>query len=755
METNRDYYDYTDDTSSWSIRATKFSAIAVNTVFDRSGAYAMSGGIYSPFANRGVVYGGDLSIDTLSGKLHHRMSSQNYPTANGDCALFASGQSNGYHSIYVPESGVTPTSISGEYPSDYVYNKWWSPNSTGYTGELAQNYSTEMINGFSYKNVVLYPIFTGYNSDFSEASSGNLSNYDFANYPNITSIGYIIYLTWDKGGERYGAYKPVGDNEYRRFWIGTEYNDKAEYKWQHWEAPLGGSPSLEVNTIKDIAQRYNLKWDSYIFLGGDVNSVTTNGHAPTITDPTDTRNNPGQMMGLYSLLQEHFTENSNVSVYYVTMSKEIALKVVATCGLYFAATEDAAINATTGSGTTSNDIYLAVADSDGVYRGNYAQGADIADEPNADWGKEGDPFGWLPDNGVTGGGGGSPETDKTPLSHPAITAFGAFNRAFAMTQSSLNELQNYIWNADDSIFEALVNGLKMYGENPMNCLIDCRMYPFNILDYTSGTAGTRITLGRNQTTVTGVYLGNVTDCIIDLGSVQWGRYTDTFLDFSPYSSGELYVPYVGKFSLDATIYAGHTVSAYLIVDFMTGACECVVYRDGVATEYKSGSIGVDIPMSGTNAAQWAGAVLGGISSAASSVLGGAGNAVTGISAGKPQNAAGAGAVGAGLSIGANVLNGATGLVETFNTPLPYTHQGTATSAAGQWLPQQAYLTVYQAVNIEPPTYGHTVGYACEYTATLNTQAGFCVCANPDVSGIVGTEDEIAELISLLTSGVYL
>lgn len=744
MKLNDEYY-HSDITDSVSIRFTKTGTLPVNSVFDVSGAYCMSGGEFSPLANVGVVYGGEIT--SQGGETHYQFE-MNYDVSTGqDIPLFLTSRNSGTAFGWSGSMESIPA-YAGQYeyytPSNASaaasdrFNYWWAPTSQGYLGQLENNYNYTIVTGFSYKNVVIYPTISGWNSGFTSQQSGDLATYDFTNYPNISAISYTMYLTGVSGGTRQSFARLTDLSQQQNIFpactpITHHFIGKCALV-----DPNDNTTIYEQNL--EISQsKYNLFGATTIFDAPTVNSTYTQGHAPTIFEPTDTRSQQGKMVMLYNRLS-HYRVSANQERYYMTATKDTVCKIIATLGFYFAATRQAAQSAATGASAVSADLYLPLPDGDGVYRGNYVQGEDIADHPEGERGNNpDDPFDWWEDNGVTGGGGGGEETEDTPLSRPSITAFGAFNRAFAMSQVNLNDLQNYIWNTDDGIFNGLVDGLKMYGENPMNCLIDCRMYPFDILSYISSTGTQNITLGRNQTSVRGIYLGNTTNCVVDLGSVEWGRLTNTFLDFSPYSYGELYVPYIGKFSLDASVYAGHTVSAYIVVDFMTGAAECAVFRDGVATEYKSGQIGVSIPFAGVNASQYAGAVLGGIAATANSVAGFA----AGMATGNPA------------LMGASALSGVVNGLETYNTPHNITQQGAASSAASQWLPQQAYLTVYQANHIEPPTYGHTTGYACQISARLGDLSGLVVCSNVDVSGVAATDEEINELKNLLNSGVYM
>lgn len=748
MELNDNYYTDTNTEidEDYSLRYTPFANLPLNSQFDVSGAFGMCGGAFSPLCNQGVIYGGDfyqrdLSITDTTQFNHCDMTGCNsgFATSNVKPLFFtrqdrAIGQGGGLVST-IP-TGRNNKSL-GTYSSytriwdDTSINAqwWWAPNARSYSGQLAHSYSGALLNGFKYYGMVALIRVTGYDPYLAQSHAGYFDEYDFESYPNITQITAQYY---------YGSntLRTYGTNTIGFLTIGTTHSEAPPIKFVDWNA-LHTNYEI-VDKTSEYVPAYNLVTRGTLFSAGEISGKSITG-AKSTTGGYDTRANQGTLVGLYSMLQHGETlDMSDKTLYYCPMTKEIASKVVSTFGTYWTGTQSVAANATTGSGATNDLLRLPIAQS-GVYYGDYVKGADIKNAPNADWGSNpDDPFDWWGDNGVTPNPDPNEYTDKTPLNRPGLTAFGAFNRAYAMTQSGLNSLADYLWNQSDTIFNGLVDGLALMGNNPMDAIIDCRMYPFDVLSMLGSTGTQYITLGRSRTNITGVHLGNVTNCVLDLGTAEFRRYhserlgRDCFLDYEPYTTGELYIPYVGTIPLNASIYAGHNVNVKLIIDFQTGACEAVVFKDLIATDFKSGVIGVDIPMTGVNAAQWANGVV-------SSVL---------------QGGAGIASIATGDVVG-GVFQIANAAVSGFNTPLPITEKGNASSACGQWLPQQAYLIVHSPITKVPTSYGSTIGYACEYTSSLGSNSGYTVCADVNINGNFATENERKEIEDLLKGGIFI
>lgn len=373
-------------------------------------------------------------------------------------------------------------------------------------------------------------------------------------------------------------------------------------------------------------------------------------------------------------------------------------------------------------------------------------------------------------------------SDETPLTPPSLSPVGVFNRCYAITANQLRILADELWNADEDKFDEIVTGLKLMGENPMNGLIDCRLYPFDVTRLFTASSGVHMVVGRTELECYARPLTNVTTAIINLGSCSFFKKFKNFLDYSPYTEGRLYLPYIGIVPIDTAEFMGHEISAKMVVDIITGACCAFVYKDGIICIKASGVIGVGIPMTGTDSATFAQTVTSNlISGTIDAVKGAAGLATIGatsVSAGEahavtttvsPKGSAwtktmdrthtgssGPSALTGGTDSASQMINGAWKLYQASATPVQYASAGSASPSCENWLPQYAYFIIDVPIPNVPDNYAHTVGYACFKSDTLDNFSGYTVCTNVDTSGFnQATEGERAELKMLLESGVYL
>lgn len=367
----------------------------------------------------------------------------------------------------------------------------------------------------------------------------------------------------------------------------------------------------------------------------------------------------------------------------------------------------------------------------GYTTGKYFDGAEANDLPQNSWtsptasydNSEYDPKKPIDPNNYT---------DKIELNKPALTTTGIFNRTFGVNAVNIKNLADFLWNADETIFNEIVKGLSLMGGNPIDGLIDLRLYPFDVVSKTSGGASKSIVVGRTDTKVNGIEINDY-NAILDLGSCTFFPNFGNFLDYEPFTTASLYIPYVGIVPISTADFMGQTISCKMVVDITTGSCTAIVFANDIPIIYKNGNIGVEIPMTGTNSAEYASRIAGGLTSGATDIALGAASKSVG------QVVSGVGSIAdSALSVNNTMYNTA----------------GSSSPACGLWQPQNCYFIIQRPVPIVPENYGHTVGYACNYQAKISECSGYTQTYNVDVSSINAPESEKNAIAEILNSGFY-
>lgn len=423
-----------------------------------------------------------------------------------------------------------------------------------------------------------------------------------------------------------------------------------------------------------------------------------------------------------------FNRNSgSVSTHFLGTRADV-LKIAANTGFFCATLTASAQNADLKKVTDPN-IIIGQMSPDGKITDTPLEGEDINEKTTqqTNWNTTDDTG-----EGFNGVENTDPNnyTDRIDLNKPTLSNVNVFNRSFAVTSNNVRQLADFLWNADETKFDEIVKGLALMGENPMNGIIDLRLFPFNVALKNSATNAEPIIIGRTNTGVNGIKLTENVNSLIDLGECTFFEKFKNFLDFEPYTTAQLYIPYIGVVPVSTAEFMGHKISAKMIVDYTTGAGTAIIYKDDIPFIYRNGVIGISIPMTGTDSASYANTVVGNVVS----------GAVGGISSIASGNIGG-------------VVSGAEKIYSGFATGTNYQTASASSPSVATWQPQKCYFIIDRPILNVPENYGRTVGYACEEAGKLSDFKGYTVISNPEIS-FKCTETEKQMLTQLLTSGIF-
>lgn len=409
---------------------------------------------------------------------------------------------------------------------------------------------------------------------------------------------------------------------------------------------------------------------------------------------------------------------------------EKILNIFAELGYYYCTKESTATSAVLGVNATDPDVRIGYLDENGKLTGEPLNGEDTTKTPQSKWDNPTDFTSKNPFNGIENTDPNN-YTDKIDLNKPTLTPVDVFNRSYAINATTIRNFADFLWNADETKFNEIIKGLGLMGENPINGVIDLRLYPFNVATKNGATTAEKIAIGRIDTGITGIKLTNSVNSIINLGECSFFTTFKNFLDYEPYTTAQLYIPYIGVVPVSTAEFMGHNISVKMIVDYVTGACCAIVFKDDIPFIYRNGVVGISIPITGTDSASYANTVIG-------NVVSGAVGGITSIANG---------------NIG-GMVSSAEKLYSGFATGTNYQEASASSPSVATWQPQKCYFIIDRPILNVPDNYGRTVGYACEQTGKLSDFKGFTVVSNPEIS-FKCTETEKTMLSQLLTAGVFI
>ena len=469
--------------------------------------------------------------------------------------------------------------------------------------------------------------------------------------------------------------------------------------------------------------------------------------------------------------------------------------------------DTAATSETPGS---SDKWFLGEINDNGITTGHYEQGQATSTLPNSTWT---DPW---EDSGWSGRSEDPTQWDENQISHiSTATGDPSYGTSeYLMTQNALDQLirvlnEFKVAEAEGEFREGWCE--KVFGSSdPLDVIVSVIKYPFDMTHDWACDSSRIVVSGSNVgqyfsvgATVIPVSVQSSipvvpTPYTIDLTSAheiyqinwdtthtQWAygvngkckipyfdKYGD-FLSYEPYCTAELYAPFCGSVRIDPQIYVGKDVRVEYIVSPIDGTTKALIKRDNLVIDTLTGNIGTSIEIHTTDDVAKANNInllnatiqsqkMNMAKSVASFATSGLMAIATGGTSGALSLASTA------LSIPNMMLNNAQTnnaiqqlqyRIDTAETPFKQlqTGGGYLSSADEYAIRLVAYrpttLIGYSFTNWG--NYGHTTGFACHETKTLNNLHGYTECSNAVLDGIDATDSEKQMILQLLQSGVYL
>lgn len=391
-----------------------------------------------------------------------------------------------------------------------------------------------------------------------------------------------------------------------------------------------------------------------------------------------------------------------------------------------------------------------------------------------------------PGGGISGGGNGSTGSntvtgtfdaqpgpsivEKLPngSSGADIASSGMYTK-YLCNNALLNLLAEFFW--EDNVG---IQALKAVLGNPIDSIISLTAYPF-ALDTLVPKTQTTIYFGQYDSHFSAFSLTK-SSFQIDWGTVTIPFFWGSFLDYSPYTKIQLYLPWgVGFVSIDPnevvpwsrkntfnkSDFVNGTIRVITNIELDKGACvHNIVGNNGRIIGSFGGIVGKQVPVTGSdNSAR----ILAMINAAISS------SAAIGTSAGGTLAAGKNLAYGKGMSMAERaegremignyksyVGNTVQSLSNALSSPPSYPRAGTFSDATNTLGYQYPYLIISRPSQSVPQQYGRFMGYPSNiFHAHLGEVRGYTEVSSIHLENINATANELDELESILKGGVLL
>lgn len=346
-----------------------------------------------------------------------------------------------------------------------------------------------------------------------------------------------------------------------------------------------------------------------------------------------------------------------------------------------------------------------------------------------------------PENPVdTGDGDGDNISDTIEYPQPEYIP-NAYRR-YWLTSPQVDSLKNFLFKG------TFIDNVKRLWTEPGEYIVDLSYYPLNpqLLGFTGDSEN--ISIGDISSGINAPVLPNNSRLTIFAGSVDINRYYNSYLDFDPYTSIDIFLPYIGVRGLNTSQIMGHKLLCAYYLDVNTLQITAALGLDGdmsmsggslgnVLTQYTS-SFGVRFPLSGTAANQM---ILNVVQQVAG-VVSGSAALIGGVATGNVAMAAGGAATGAGA-----LLSGGQ------TSPITY---GSISPMSGLYAPQLPYLIINRPISAEPSTWAADMGYSAGYSGKVSDFSGALTAQHVDlVRADEMSDDEANAIISALERGIII
>ena len=356
----------------------------------------------------------------------------------------------------------------------------------------------------------------------------------------------------------------------------------------------------------------------------------------------------------------------------------------------------------------------------------------------------------VPDN-ETGGGEGNGDNDNDKIDeakNPDLSPVSAGNNLYAMSQSELEQTFNFLWDGHNKdIF-----GVTVSEANIIDSLCNCFYLPFDILSHDSAHCSQAEVMAAGYgSDIMSMAINSGYNKRFDFGDLNISEYYGSYLDYSPFTTISIYLPYIGIKPLDVSKCMGKTINVTYGIDFSQGIVTAYIsyYYDGnkqVFAEF-SGQMGIPIKVTGKNTTASENAVKDAAFAVGGFALSAIAVGVTAFATGGVSLLAAGGLAGTGLNAAGKVFNAVTVQPDSVSV---------GNAGAENWLlsPQGCYVYIQRPRTATPENFKDTNGWATRYTGKISEFTGYLECSTV-INTVSATAEEKNQITNLLKQGVYI
>ena len=331
--------------------------------------------------------------------------------------------------------------------------------------------------------------------------------------------------------------------------------------------------------------------------------------------------------------------------------------------------------------------------------------------------------------------GGKLDGTDIPATTPGLSGTGTY--VYALSLSDLKSIMsNCLYVTDSNVIDAIKEGLWLWGNNPIDFLVDLYYIPFSLSDfYTLGSANVKF--GTYTFPNAGAFsiVTDATGTRVTLFNTFFSPIYGDWRDYA-YVSYDLYLPFIGFVPLDASRYVGKTVKCEMMFDVTTHNIRYYLYANGIVTDRFDGSVGINMPIMSSDQVNKAKMDIQNTKDAAGNI----GNTLGAIATGD---------IGGAIS---GIIESAQSMAAVAGQKTPQTVTGGFSSSMNIYDIKYAYLRISENKHYYPGNLNAVYNYPSYYIGPLSALSGYCELEDVQLNSSC-TESEYDAIKQLLKEGV--
>lgn len=196
-----------------------------------------------------------------------------------------------------------------------------------------------------------------------------------------------------------------------------------------------------------------------------------------------------------------------------------------------------------------------------------------------------------------------------------------FVSQYVMSRSQVADVASIFFTNDGNLLDDIKKGLELYGAKPVDAIMSLVAFPFDVTTVVNCSPWNHIYFGSYKHDLQSP-VNKVMNCLanyLDAGTIFLAPLFSSYRDFKNLTLS-VYLPFIGWRDLEIEKYISKSVNIRYYIDINTRQCATVLVAGGVMADYFVGEIGIELPIVGSNFAEYARSEIQHLSNTAKGML---------------------------------------------------------------------------------------------------------------------------------------